>query len=188
MAAAPPPLDPGWGGPRNFLLMLVPILNRALVRTSDGLVLTRQLFVAFSGSLVWVGVILLLLDLGGSNDGSIEVSTATVVVGLSGIAALAAAVRLSSRPLNCTSPTTLVGSYRSRFFLRLAFSEFSMLLGFVLVFIAANPLPYFVGATFTALGFAWLAPTKAKLARDQEQLVTAGCGIDLVSALRGSAA
>jgi hypothetical protein len=118
----------------------------------------------------------------------VAVSTAVVVVGLSGIGALAAAVRLSSRPLNCTSPTTLVGSYRSRFFVRLAFSEFSMLLGFVLVFIAANPLPYFVGATLTALGFAWLAPTKANLARDQKQLVTAGCGIDLVSALRGSAA
>jgi hypothetical protein len=168
--------------------MLVPIVNRASVRqTSDGLVLTRQLFVAFSSSLVWVGVFLLLFDLGGSNDGSIEVSTAIVVVGLSGIAALVAA-RAISRPLNCTSPSTLVGSYRSRFFLRLAFSEFSMLLGFVLVFFSANPLPYFVGAACTALGFAWLAPTKANLARDQEQLVTAGCGIDLVSALRGSAA
>ena len=96
-----------------------------------------------------------------------------------------AAEVVGRRPLDCSTPAALAGSYRTRFFVRLALGEASALIGFVALFVVDSPVPYFVGAVFTAIAFARLAPTRAHLAADQAALRRRGCNLDLVATLSG---
>ena len=177
--------DPGWGSPWKMLLMLLPGGARLAARSAtDGLQLLRMLFVSFSSAIVLFAVVLLLMGGGRVEDGP---SPGPWGLGLAayGMAALAA-TRLIERPLVCDSDMALANSYRTRFFLRLAFSESVALFGFVLTLVMGPVWLYFLGAAFTAVGFARLAPTRANLERDQETLQAAGCGRSLVDALRGN--
>ena len=90
------------------------------------------------------------------------------------------------RPLDCSTDEKLAGSYRTRFFLRIAFAETVALFGFVFAFIGAARWIYYLGAAFSLIRF-WTvaAPTRSALARDQETLNAAGCSRLLVAALRG---
>lgn len=177
--------DPGWGSPWKMLLVLLPGGARMAARGStDGLHLLRMLFMSFASAIVLFGVVLLLLG-----DSEIEdaPSPGPWALGLAayGIVALVA-TRLLERPLACDSDVALANSYRTRFFLRLAFSESVALVGFVLVFVVGPVWLYFLGAAFTAVGFARLAPTRGNLERDQEALQAAGCGRSVIGALRGA--
>ena len=88
------------------------------------------------------------------------------------------------RPLLCDSPARLAGSYRARFFLRVAFAESIALLGFTMSFTGGPAWIYYPAAAFTLLLFAtYVAPTRAALARDQTELDARGCGLSLVAAL-----
>lgn len=86
---------------------------------------------------------------------------------------------VASPPLNCSSPETLLGSYRIRFFLRLAFAEAAALVGFVAVILTGEWWLYLLGAAFTLIGFVRLAPTEKRLLQDQETLNSQGCGLSL---------
>lgn len=88
------------------------------------------------------------------------------------------------RPLDCTDDRRLAGSYRTRFFLRIAFSEVAALFGFVAFFVTYYWWAYPIGAAIAALGFRRAAPTAANLRHDQEILSRSGCGRSLVRALR----
>ena len=179
--------DPGWGSPWKMLLMLLPGGVRLAARgASDGLQLLRMVFVSFSSAIVLFAVVLLLIGGGQVEDGP---SPGPWGLGLAayGVAALGA-TRLIERPLACDSDMALANSYRTRFFVRLAFSESVALFGFVLVFMVGPVWLYLLGAAFTAVGFARLAPTRANLERDQEALQAAACGRSLVGALRGNPA
>jgi hypothetical protein len=89
------------------------------------------------------------------------------------------------RPLVCTDDVALAGSYRTRFFVRVAFAETAALFGFVGFFIASVWWVYPAGAAITLIGFARAAPTRAKLRRDQERLNEQSCFRSLVTALCG---
>jgi len=78
------------------------------------------------------------------------------------------------RPLDCSDDPSLAASYRTRFFLRLAFSETIALLGFVGFILTGRWWVYPVGAVFTAVGYARLAPSASNLSRDQDHLVVRG--------------
>jgi hypothetical protein len=99
-------------------------------------------------------------------------------VALAGVVLLVAPVW--GRPLDCGSDAALAASYRTRFFLRIALA----LLGFVGFLLTGNPAVYPIGAAFTVVGFARLAPTAGNLARDQQELGRTGCPRRLVAALR----
>jgi F0F1-type ATP synthase membrane subunit c/vacuolar-type H+-ATPase subunit K len=148
----------------------------------DGLVALRLVFLSFCNALVLFGVVLLLIDLDAGSS-SISVATGSVITAVAG-AALLLTRRLVRRPLRCTDEQSLAASYRVRFFLDIALGEVAALLGFVMSFLAADPIPYLLGAAITALAFAGTAPTRRHLAQDQEALNTSGCGLDLVSSLR----
>jgi hypothetical protein len=179
--------DPGWGSPGNFLLAMLPGGARLVARRADdGLVLLRILFISFCSSVLLFGVVLLLLGGGQVEDGPAPGPWGLALSGY-GVVALAA-TRLVERPLSCDSDVALAGGYRTRFFLRLAFSESVALFGFVLVFVVGPAWLYFLGAAFTAVGFARLAPTRSNLERDQQALLAAGCTRSVVGALRGNPA
>ena len=93
------------------------------------------------------------------------------------------------KPLDCTSPTQLAGSYRTRFFVRLAFAECPALFAFCFVFIGAPTWTYYLGMAFSLIRIATnVAPTRAALTRDQAALDANGCQYSLVDALAGAPA
>jgi hypothetical protein len=174
--------DPGWPLRAELLLALIPGVGRLLLRrraakSANGLVLLRQLFVNFCLAIVTFGVVLVFLWPSQSK----EAPSPGLALGLVVLGAGAGIVMLFiEKPLNCES---LAGSYRVRFFLRMALSEVASLFGFVGFFVASVWWVYPVGAAITLLGFARAAPTRSHLRRDQERLREHGCFQSLVAAL-----
>ena len=145
----------------------------------------RQVFTSFCLALVGFGVVIALLY-GSSNPPAHPPAAAiAILIVLSGLGGLLG--RGTERPLICESDETLRGSYRMRFFLRIAFAEQSALFGFVGFFLTYAWWPYPAGVALAALGFARAAPTRANLAQDEADLRGQGCGRSLVQALRGGA-
>lgn len=87
-------------------------------------------------------------------------------------------------PLDGTSQERLLGTYRTRFMLRMAFTEAPLFVGLALSFAAQEWLPFLVGAGFTVVGLARLAPSDRNIAKDQELLYQQGSPCDLRSVLR----
>jgi F0F1-type ATP synthase membrane subunit c/vacuolar-type H+-ATPase subunit K len=123
--------DPGWNlTPRSLLGTLSPF--RSLRRTDSDdteLAVLRRLFVSFCLALALVAVVVIVLRDGGDEDAPVGLSVATVVA--VGIASLISG-RSIGRRLDGSSDAALVASYRSRFFLRLAFAESAALAAFVI--------------------------------------------------------
>jgi F0F1-type ATP synthase membrane subunit c/vacuolar-type H+-ATPase subunit K len=167
----------------SALAFLIPrvTLRRARNPGSDGLFILRQTMVSFSVALVVFGVVLPFTDRHGDS--------ALPWVAILAVMAVASIVltRLVEKPLDCTSPTTLGGSYRTRFFVRVAFAESVALFGFVFAFAGGPVWIYYVGAAFALVRF-WtaIAPTRVALADDQRLLDARGCGLSLIATLRGA--
>jgi F0F1-type ATP synthase membrane subunit c/vacuolar-type H+-ATPase subunit K len=178
--------DPGW--PLGILLLaLVPGVGarRARQRIAgqrpDGLVATRMLFVSFTSALLMYGLVVFWVTAGQSGPNPpTTLAVALVIVG----AGVSLVEPLFEKRLDCTTNATLIGSFRTRFFVRVAFAEVPALLGFVGAMVLYQPWPYLCGLLFAAIGFARLAPTRGALRRDQQQLDGGGCGRSLVRALR----
>jgi F0F1-type ATP synthase membrane subunit c/vacuolar-type H+-ATPase subunit K len=184
--------DPGWrpalGGSLWGLVPSIGIARtQAKVRRGelDGLVALRSLFIAFATALVLVGVVVVVLWTTADLEGSLDGGPVAVAVGLAGLVLLVASTVVGR--LDGTSEASLAESYRRRFFLRMGLSESAALLGFVGFILTDNPAIYPLGAAFSAVGFALLAPTAANLARDQEALRRDGTRTLLLQALRASA-
>jgi F0F1-type ATP synthase membrane subunit c/vacuolar-type H+-ATPase subunit K len=90
------------------------------------------------------------------------------------------------QPLLCESEEALGGSYRTRLFVRLAFGESTALLGFVAAFVIDGNWIYFFAALCSVPAFLRLAPTKAALIRDQDELTSRGCALSLIEAIRST--
>ena len=179
--------DPGWGLSSRMLVFLLPlagpILRRRQFNAVDPLVLMRQVFLAFCFALFSFGVVLALIYPG---ERPLRDPPTALAAGLLFLGAIGLALepRLE-RPLLCTNDGTLVGSYRTRLFLRIAFAEACALFGFVGFFLTLEWWPYPLGVALAAVGFRRAAPTRANLRRDQERLAEQGCFRPLVAALRG---
>jgi hypothetical protein len=155
-------------------------------RSANYLVQLRMLYVSFVNALLLVGVVVVALasDVGGSG----QMSGTTVALGVVAVGAGSLVLQIGiDRPLDCSSAETLMGAYRTRFFLRMACSELGALAGFVGVFLSGSPWVYALGLGFALVGMARAAPTAARLRHDQEQLSRRGCGLDLVALLTGGA-
>ena len=76
----------------------------------------------------------------------------------------------------------LAQSYRTSFFLKIAFNNVVVLLAFVLSFLAASHLVYPLGLAFALAGFWIVAPGRRDVRRRTNQL--RGTGLDLLVALR----
>src|SRR5882762_1112882 len=122
--------DPGWPRSISVFAFMVPGLMRSRLRRSgtDGLMLLRQVTMSFTLSSVLFGVVLAFMQLRGGR-------TVPLLAVLVVLAVLTTAMeRKAERPLDCSSATALAGSYRTRFFLRVAFAETVALFGFVFAF------------------------------------------------------
>lgn len=180
------PVDPDdapWFAGRQLISIFVPFAAMQRPRPgTNGLALLRQVFVSFSLAVVMIGVVVLFLTAGDPPENA--PSTGLVLAAVAALGFLGfVAPQVVVAPLDCSSDATLVGGYRTRFFLRLAFAESAALVGFVGALLTGAPWPYLVGAAITAVGFARLAPTDANLAAEQDALATAGCPRDLRHAL-----
>jgi hypothetical protein len=174
--------DPGWFSARGVLWALFPMLGmRRAQRAGDAnaLQLLRQLFISFVMALLLIGVVVASTASDTSHDpgGPSSSVLAAAVVGYGMVSLIAP--RLLERPLDCASDASLVSGYRTRFFVRIAFAEAAALIGFVGAFLSGEAWMYALGAAFTALGFARLAPSRRNLERDQEALNLQGCGRSL---------
>jgi hypothetical protein len=109
----------------------------------------------------------------------------TAGVGAYGIVSLVLP-RLLGTKLDCSTADTLVGTYRTRFFFRIAIADSAMLVGFAASIVADNLVPYLIGAMFAIIGFARVAPTDRNLERDQEELNQSGCAFQLRALLSGA--
>lgn len=179
--------DPGWGFTwKSIPRMFVPSLAmRRMTRGpgGDAVVLLRSLFLTFCAAIIFIGVV--VVTLGDLTEGRQRPGLSATIAVVAGCACLLAQHFLS-KPLDCTSPGSLAASYRTRFFLRLAFAEAAALIGFVLNILFGPWWVYFVAATFTVIGFARLAPTRRHLEQDQEELSRNGCLLSLSDALRSA--
>ena len=177
--------DPGWGFTwKSIPMMLVPqlaIRRAARGARRDPLIELRSLFLTFVAAIFLIGVVASIL--GDINKGSEQTGVSVAIAIAFGCASLLAQ-RVVPRPLDCTSLESLAASYRTRFFLRLALSDSAALVGFMLDIALGPWWVYFVGAGFTFVGFAQLAPTVRHFVEDQESLSLRGCHRSLIAALR----
>lgn len=107
------------------------------------------------------------------------------VICVVGVAAVAAAWWLRSRPLVGASPATVVASYRATFFFGLAVSEWPALLGLIAVFRTGVLWPYVLGFAFSAAGFWLTAPAPAAVLRKDRSLRRSGSVHTLSASLQG---
>ena len=189
MAAGDGPEDPGW---RSALVGLWWVLvpgqmirqqRRATAAGTHGLTILRRLFASFACALVMIGAVVVLLSatttLTRHPLPSIDVAIGVLLYGVFSVFV----PRLIEKPLDCSSDQRLAGTYRTRFFLRLAFANAAALLGFVGFMESNNGWFYALGVAFAAIGFYRVAPSAANLAKDQQALSDASCSRSLIAAL-----
>jgi hypothetical protein len=178
--------DPGWPlSAKALLLFVIPGFATRLAKHGDALIRLRQVFVAFSVSLVLFQ--LALFGIGTTPGADENVQLAIGVLAIGGLQVLVATPMLNRYvALDCTDEGTLAGSYYTRFFARIALSQAAALFGFVGFFIANVWWVYPASLVWTAIGYARLAPTKANLEEDQRELTQRGCALSLVGSLRGA--
>ena len=141
----------------------------------------RIMFLAVVGVLVLVGnAVLLIWYVADAAPEPNRLVTAGVV--LAGLASLGLP-RLLDPGVDCSSDDALVASFRTRFVVRIAIAESAALVGFASFLATGEPWHYPLGAAFTAIGLARVAPTDANLARLEERLRLDGCPVSLVDVL-----
>ena len=178
--------DPGWPIGGWWLVSLLPgvrlFLRHRLTAGTNGLVALRQAFLSYCFGVIAFGVALVFLW----PSQSAQPKSPGVAIGLLVLgAALAIVGRVIEKPLDCTGDRQLAGTYRVRFFVRIACSEAAALFGFVGFFMTSEWWVYPGGAAIAFVGFVRAAPTRARLLRDQELLAEGGCHRSLVAALVG---
>jgi len=184
-----PATDPGWGPARaDAFLLLIPLLRRRRLKkrssAGDGLTVLRGYYLSYVMAIGMIGCVVVILETTAAEiRPSSEVFPLWVVVVAVGFATLAAS-RVVTPPLPCESESDLAAGYRQRFFLQIAFANVAALTGFMGVIMSAAGWMYPLGALFTAIGFAKLAPTAGNLRQDQEDLRRRGCTVSLMSALQ----
>src|SRR5437899_7677287 len=112
--------DPGWPHGLSILAFLVPGVAQWQMRrvgAEDGLLLLRRVFTSFFVAIVTFGIVLAFLKV--PRASILPWVPILVVLAIVSVVAGDAA----ERPLDCASDTALAGSYRTRFFLRIALAE-----------------------------------------------------------------
>jgi hypothetical protein len=154
--AAGPSRDPGWRDVITPWLVvglvvgMIPFVGGRLVqralrgRDQGGLLALRQLFLHFLVAVFLIGVVAGVVDLDERPSGT-EQQVAVILLVALGCACLAAAEWFGRKPLDCSDDAPLAAGYRSRFFLRIAFSEAVALFGFVAVVVVGRWWLYWWG-------------------------------------------
>lgn len=179
--------DPGWPWGPRLLLYLMPGYMRFFGRhrgdqSRDGLVVHREVWLALTSGIVLFGVVVTLLRPGPQTGQPLPWALGICLAAVLALGVIAVLDR--RQPLDCADAARLATSYRTRFFVRMALSDSVALFAFVSAFVGARWWLYWLAAAFTLSVFARNAPTRQRLAADQQALSAHGCAHDLVQALR----
>lgn len=176
-------------GLRDVLIGSVVPLPILLARSggrTDPLTVLRRIFASFCQVIVFMAVVVLVLwTTDALPDPAFDQPFAAAAVLALAASLCLVLAQVVSPPLDCTSPGSLIATYRLRFFVRVALTETPALLGFVAFMLTDRPELYALGAAATVIGFALAAPTSGNLRRDQEELAMSGCAQSLIPTLRG---
>jgi F0F1-type ATP synthase membrane subunit c/vacuolar-type H+-ATPase subunit K len=178
--------DPGWKFSPRMLLYMVPGYlsyedRRGGDGHRDGLESIRQVCLTFSVVIILFGVAVAVVV-----HGSDKAPARPWIVGIAAVTAfcLGAEEVFGRRPLDCANPTSLATTYRSRFFIRTAFSQAIALFAFVGAMTISEWWLYWMFLPFALFGLARNAPTRRHLESAQDQLRADGCRLSLVRVLR----
>ena len=153
-------IDPGW---RQALPAMIPLFGRVVAsRRPPHIIVMRALWLSFASAIVWIGVVTVLLT--SSSD-----ATGSAVLGFAAIAVAAAVAAVGTvwarrRRARDDPHSNDAGAYRSYFFVCIAFGELPALAGFAFALAQSRTGTYFVGAAFTLIAFALVAPTRRFMA------------------------
>ena len=187
-----PGSDPGWSQPLRLagLGFILPFPHFAMWRMrkkgADSLTALRTIFLSWVQSGVLIVLVLWLVLRDASGEGSLDPPLAVALVCLSGVGGLLMTRLAAQRPLDTSDTEKLAADYRTRFFLRTALAQASLLTGFVCAFVTDRWWMVLVGVPFAAVGFLIAAPTRGNLARTQAKVHRQGSTLDLIEALRES--
>jgi hypothetical protein len=172
--------DPGWSNARTaaFRAILMPLSTRRKVATP--LELFRSLWLSFVGAILMFGIVITVFH--PRSDGN-SATVTSLGLAAAGFVSLGAVAGLRSRPLRITSADELPNAWRTRFFVQVLAAELPALFAFSATFIVGPAGLYWIGAAFSLLGFALMAPTAAEIERRQSQLLEAGSPLVLLDAL-----
>lgn len=147
----------------------------------------RRIWAAFCVAMVLIGVVVLILQ----SEGGVKrtgVSADLVVGGVTLIGMLSlVGGRVWVPQLDGSDLGSIIQSYRSRFFARVAWAEAPALLAFGgFLLLGGEPGVYLIGLTASLIGFALAVPSPASLRRDQARLDASGKTLNLLESLGGS--
>ncbi len=176
--------DPGWRSSLSGLVLFLPGISLVLAQRragrTDGLVLIRTVYLSFVSALIAIAVVIAaILGIRPGGETSEGEGAASALVMLVGVLCILGSRVIGNRPLDCRSEQALAESFRKSFFLSIALAELVALVAFAAAFVVDAGWLYLLGGAFSAVGFAWLAPTVAHLARRQDDLRRTGCTLSL---------
>ena len=149
----------------------------------DGLASLRLVLLTFVSSDVLFGYVLFVITMNGTQgDPGLWPWLAAGV----GLAALICVQWALHRKLEVSSPAACAASYRTNWFMGVAFANIAALFGFVGAFVTQLLWIYGIGLAFALVGFAMVAPTDAAIQRKDDQLAAMGVPYSLRDALRGA--
>src|ERR1700730_12768968 len=175
--------DPGWSGVwPSALWGFIPMIGLHRVRRGRGIEPLRSVFVSYMTGVVLFGVPLAFVALHHGSSATTTVCIGAVLA--AGVMSIAAINMFQRRPRDVSSPATLADTYRSNFFLKVAFAEFIALVGFTLTFVSGSYVLYPIAVALSLLAFAVAAPTRADVTGRQDEIRLVGSSLDLLQVLQ----
>jgi len=178
-------VDPGWGeAMRKIPVALLPTRGMRLAAGSgDGLTVMRIAWITFTVAMVLVGVVVVVVDQtapGGGVDGRV---VGGVVLAI-GVFAQVVSNKFVPDVEGATMPSAR-GTAQRAFFVRVAFAQPAVLLGFMGFAISGNVAVYALGFVVGLAGMLDAAPTAGWIEKGQTQLKASGSDVELLAALVG---
>lgn len=173
--------DPGWrrvfgrfgGG------MLRPWRSSALGEGLDGVSVLRLLFLVFLVAMA--AYLFAVFQIVG--EGEPAQSWMLWAIAALGIASIVGARWGTSRRLATSSEQELAASYRTNFFIGIAFAEAPALVGFALAIATEALMPFLEGLAFTLVAMWLIAPRRRHIERRQRDVTASGSPLSLGEAL-----
>jgi len=181
--------DPGWGDAwRGLPFVFTPrfFLRRAQANGEVPILILRRVYVSFAVFPILMGVLSVFITSDPRPGSDSEVPDLVFVVGTIAIAVasyLFVTTRAEKQLAAAARVDLLPGTYRSAFFLAMAFANTTPLISFVISFNAHEALFFALGVAGSVPLFARFAPTTAHLRQIDEDARTNGATTSLRGAL-----
>jgi hypothetical protein len=178
--------EAGWRrAAAGLWFMMLPTKGaRMALRSANGLLLMRQLWVAFVAAVTVLWIPILIIASSGTPRGGTDGRVTAAVVVAVGVLGQLLAVRIAPSVSGATDEAARVSAQRF-VFVRAGFGEVGALIGFLGFVVSGNPLVYLAGFSVTMVAMVVAAPTASNIDRMQAALLESGSGVNLLRALVG---